>query len=223
MTTQVKPRCLCSTVSYEAPEWSADYYPDNCPVDWRLGYFMNDFPGVYLPAGDWAGQARLASIIEEMEGEFSLVLEWPPALSPSDSQYLLEQLEPVSHHVASLVVKPDTGDPEAIMPLLRRLRARYPVSVDSSRPLHADLSEALDTLGVGRVWRPEQGLAPHPVGSFLVVVLPIMGLRQVRAVLEQLSDRVEGGARVGLFIDIDPGAPQHAREVRTLIELLGLA
>ena len=50
-----------------------------------------------------------------------------------------------------------------------------------------------------------------------------MGLREIRPVLESMTDMIERGVEVGLFIEEQPGAPQRAKEVRTVLELLELA
>ena len=81
MSTGSHPRCICSTVGYQAQTWSKDYYPEDCPQAWQLAYFMNDFPGVYLPEDTWPDAEQLSAITDELEGEFMLVLEWPSAAS----------------------------------------------------------------------------------------------------------------------------------------------
>lgn len=37
--------------------WSQEYYPDDMPLEWRLAYYANEFPGVLVPAHYWATDA----------------------------------------------------------------------------------------------------------------------------------------------------------------------
>lgn len=62
---------------------TANYYPDDLPRDWRLGYFANEHAGVYVPVAVWGNmpEAELAGWRDAVHGRFGLFMEAP---SPTD-------------------------------------------------------------------------------------------------------------------------------------------
>ncbi len=56
------------------------FYPDDLPEDWRLGYFANEHPGVYLPVAVWGTTpaATLRSWQHDVHRRFGFFLEHPP-------------------------------------------------------------------------------------------------------------------------------------------------
>jgi hypothetical protein len=61
------------------------YYPDDLPEDWRLGYFANDHPAVYVPAGAWQSQSieSLRAWRDDVHQGFRFFLEHPGADHPA--------------------------------------------------------------------------------------------------------------------------------------------
>mgnify|MGYP006274661851 FL=1 len=57
------------------------YYPHDLPQDWRLGYFANDHPAVYVPASAWQRQtvAGLRAWRDDANQGFRFFLEHPSA------------------------------------------------------------------------------------------------------------------------------------------------
>lgn len=224
MAVITPPRCTCSTTGFEQPHWAGAYYPEECPVEWRLAYFMNDFRSVFLPANDWFGQPQqLAHIAEELEGAFELVVEWPSGVYGVESEAVLDQLEPLRGHIASVVVNVEGAALRSLESLLQAIGHRYAVSLQSTTSLsEAQLALAKDS-EAGIVWFPQLQLDPELRGPYQVVRLPCLDLREIRTILSKLTGIVERGIRVGLFIEPGEQSPQRAKEVRTLIELLDLA
>lgn len=64
---------------------AAAYYPDDLPDDWRLAYFANEHPAVYLPADRWqpVPVAVLRSWHDDVNAAFRFFLEWPGAAAVS--------------------------------------------------------------------------------------------------------------------------------------------
>lgn len=61
------------------------YYPDDLPEDWRLGYFANDHPAVYVPAPAWQGQPveSLRAWRDDVNQGFRFFLEHPSTDAPA--------------------------------------------------------------------------------------------------------------------------------------------
>ena len=160
---------------------------------------------------------------EELEGAFELVVEWPPGVCVAESEVVLDQLEPLRGHIASVVVNVEGTDLRSLKGLLEVIGSRFAVSLQSTTSLsEAQLGLAKDSKA-GIVWFTRLQLDPQLGGHYQVVRLPCLGLREIRTIVSKLADLVGQGMRVAMFIEPGKQSPQRAKEVRTLIELLDLA
>ena len=174
-------RCVCSTLGFEHPLWNAGYYPEECPEEWRLAYFMNDFQAVYLPPGDWSIKpGQLEAIEEELEDDrFELVLEWPALEHARDIQRTLDLLEPLQRHIACVVLDTDTLPTVLARRVYEALANRFTINVQGGQ-LDAHCRAA------GRVWMPARKTELSPGGAYQVVRIPCLGLREIKSVLQKL-------------------------------------
>lgn len=220
----VTARCVCSTLGYEHPLWNADYYPEQCPEEWRLAYFMNDFQAVYLRPDDWCREdEQLEAIAGELEdGRFELVLEWPLIERSEQIRRLLDALKPVQGHIACMVLDADTLSPALLREVCEGLGARFPVNF-LAQTQEGRRAVCVQGREAGIVWTPSQGESLIPGDDYQVVRLPFRKLREIKPVLAQLRPLLDRNIRVGVFLEPHAQAPQRALEVRTLIELMGLA
>ncbi len=70
-----------------AGHWSElgdDFYPDDLPAAWRLTYFANAFPAVFVDANHWSGVAEvdLKRWRDEVWAGFLFYLGWPAGGAP---------------------------------------------------------------------------------------------------------------------------------------------
>mgnify|MGYP001814523855 CR=1 FL=1 len=211
-------RCVCSTLGFEHPLWNAAYYPEQCPEEWHLAYFMNDFQAVYLQPAEWSERpGQVEALADELEDDrFELVLEWPGLEHSSEIQQSLDLLEPLQGHIACLVLDTDVLSPDLLRQVYQGLEARFPINLQG-----ANLG-ALEG-AAGCVWTPSREIDLSPAGNYQVVRIPCLGLREIKPVLQQLKPLLQRGMRTGIFIEAHAQAPQRALEVRTLIELMELA
>lgn len=63
------PKILLLSHGWDYAEWTA-FYPEDLPLDWRLGYFSNAFRGVLLPADLLQGGAGPEDLREEVHSGF---------------------------------------------------------------------------------------------------------------------------------------------------------
>ena len=217
-------RCVCSTLGYQHPAWNAGYYPEDCPEEWRLAYFMNDFQAVYLPAENWSRTpGQLEAIAEELEDErFELVLEWPDQQHYSRLQLFLDSLSSVNGHISCIVLDMDALPAAVLGDICDALNHRFPLAFRSRSQNTRQRSFARQQ-AAGFVWTPAEASALVPGGAYQVVRLPCLELREIKPVIQQLRPLLERGIRAGVFLDTHARAPQRALEVRAMMELMGLA
>lgn len=75
------PNTLCAVGAHgwNHADWVGDFYPDDMPAEWRLGYYSHTFSCCYLDYAEWAQQdeATLAQWVADTLPRFRLVLQVP--------------------------------------------------------------------------------------------------------------------------------------------------
>lgn len=68
-------RVLMGACGWNHQAWLNDFYSEDLPEDWQLGFYSNEFPVVYVPAADWINVADLSGWTEDVSDSFRFVLE----------------------------------------------------------------------------------------------------------------------------------------------------
>jgi len=222
-------QCVCSPQGFAREAWSKHYYPDSCPEDWRIAYFMNDFPAVYLLADDWLAddgqeQVQFFEVLQaELEPGFDLILQWPSGLSGHDNTALLRRLTPLSDNIACLVLDVSGYSEQLLQQSIYQLSAYYPLNLDCPATPSAKIRSIAEIARAGFVWHGEAQGVPLMVGEYQVLSLACLPLRDYTPLLRQFQSLMSEGQRAGLFIAPAAQTAQRALELRTVIELLDLA
>lgn len=219
-----RAQCVCSTVGFENPVWNAQYFPEECPEDWRLAYFMNDFRAVYLPCSAWfEATDQLEVIIDEMDERFELIIEWPELESAGSIAATLSRLVPLKSNISCVVVNVGDLPGHLLDDTCWAISEHYTISLNSKLLDSIEQNALRKRYRAALVWHPGRTEAPTATGDYQVVTLPCQSLRDIRPVLQQITPLLDRGVRVGLFIEPAGESAKRAMEVRTLIELMELA
>ena len=70
-------RVAIGACGWKHSAWQVDFYPDDLPEDWHLGYYANEFPVVYVPASDWIEEQDLSGWVDDVSETFRFILELP--------------------------------------------------------------------------------------------------------------------------------------------------
>lgn len=217
-------QCVCSTIGFESEHWNEHYYPDECPPDWRMAYFMNDFHAVYLPDVDWFENFQLLEeFVEELDDNFELVLQWPSGITPRAINDALIWLAPLAQNIACMVLPVDAQSPSQLKQCVQAFSGKYPVNLDCTRPVSAEILMIAEEFGAGYVWRGDGESRHLMMGDYQLVILPCPDLRLGTAMLRVLQKAGGEQARIGVFLEAAAQSPQRALELRTVIELMGMA
>jgi hypothetical protein len=211
-------------VGFENPIWNEPYFPEECPSDWRLAYFMNDFRAVYLPCSAWyKNVTQIESIADELDEKFELILEWPTLDHVSKIQPTLSMLAPLKEDISCVVINTGNMSASLLDEICRDVSCDYVINLDCKNIGTEQHFALLKKYGAGLVWSPNKSAAPVYAAKYQVVMLPFQSLRDTKSVLDKLKPLLDQGIRAGLFIEPAKESPKRALEVRTLIELLELA
>ena len=70
-------RVLIGACGWQHPAWSENFYDEDLPEDWQLGFYSNEFSVVYVPAADWLNVDDVNEWTEEVADSFRFILEIP--------------------------------------------------------------------------------------------------------------------------------------------------
>ncbi len=104
-------RVLIGACDWNHQAWLDNFYADELPEDWRLGFYSNEFPVVYVPAARWITNDELSEWNDEVSDTFRFVLEIPYDILIDESAFTaaLEQAKNLGEFCLGLVlqIKPD--------------------------------------------------------------------------------------------------------------------
>ena len=109
--------------------WMENFYPEDIPEEWRLGYYANEFNTLLVPWTQWSESVEeLEEGLEDTADDFHLYLELP-----SQQQEIPEHLARIQERVTGFVCREsDSGKWQAAL-------AGYKVCVLSSLPEDNDV------------------------------------------------------------------------------------
>lgn len=70
-------RVLIGACGWKYQAWLNDFYDDDLPEDWQLGFYSNEFSVVYISASDWLDETCLDEWKEGVSDAFRFILEVP--------------------------------------------------------------------------------------------------------------------------------------------------
>ncbi|MFW2371532.1 MAG: hypothetical protein ACN4GM_00270 [Gammaproteobacteria bacterium] len=65
---------------WQHQHWLNSFYPGDCPQDWRLGFYANEFTAVMVPADYWLNDYDVEQWCEALSARFRFYLEYPPSV-----------------------------------------------------------------------------------------------------------------------------------------------
>lgn len=68
-------RVVIGACGWKHPAWLNNFYDEDLPEDWLLGFYSNEFTVVYVPVSDWVDEISLADWAEDINGAFRFILE----------------------------------------------------------------------------------------------------------------------------------------------------
>jgi len=69
---------LIGTYGWEHPEWDLQFYPEDLPKEWKIGYFGNEYPVVMIPQSYWGRAIEVyQQWLEESDDGLLFLCEWP--------------------------------------------------------------------------------------------------------------------------------------------------
>ena len=98
-------RVLIGANGWKHTKWLDEFYSDDLPEDWQLGFYSNEFPVVYVSAKDWIDEADMEDWTDDISDSFRFILQVPAESLISESAFvpLLTKIKTLGKHCLGIV------------------------------------------------------------------------------------------------------------------------
>ena len=151
-------RVLMGTCGWKHRAWLNDFYSEDLPEDWQLGFYSNEFPVVYVPAVDWVNEENLSEWTEDVSETFRFIMEVSTELLNNESQFLdaIDKIKSLNESCLGIVFKLSQNlcnDTELLQERLLVAQTIAPVCVDTNDAvLSSDFTDFLLEHNISKVW-----------------------------------------------------------------------
>lgn len=221
-------RVLMGTCGWKHPAWNNDFYSEDLPEDWQLGFYANEFPVVYVPASDWIEATDLDEWSEDVSETFRFILELPETVLKDEDAFVvaINKAKLLGEYCLGLVFQLDTEIANDVSLLIKRYdvsRLVAPVCIDRHEiTLSTDIEQFLKEKNITKVWNGKDMKQDATTAALSICRISgenidMAGLRKV--IEGCLSDSSEHCVSV-LCLDGEPPSLEQLRHADTILNLL---
>lgn len=225
---------LIGACGWKHKDWLNDFYSEDLPEEWQLGYYSNEFPVVYVRTNDWLDESYetvsdMAEWTEDVTDSFRFILEVPAKILCDEKLFAsaLNQAKDLGKFCLGLVFQLSHNVCSDILLLEKCITKAQMVSsvcVDKCDiSLTTEIKGLLFKSNVNQVWNGKSHHEESIDSSSLAISyvsgdnLDMVALRKVIEVCLSVSD--ENRISV-LCIDGDPPSLEVLRNADTIVNLL---
>ena len=219
---------LIGACGWQHKDWTGEFYPDDLPEEWQLGYYGNEYQVVMVPASYWAAKPEtIEEWLEESDESLRMICEWPAeAVSQAQIKKAQQGINAVSDRVLAILIPLDTEVSVADLVIYKELAETYPlcfdVATEQRERLIPWLAEHFAGFDYGICWRAEQAYKQDlALGS--VSVTRISGEvepKALRMVLETMVAESSTDRNMALIVDGEPPSMQLLTNAGIILDLL---
>ena len=224
-------RVLMGACGWKHQAWLNDFYSEDLPEDWQLGFYSNEFPVVYVAAADWLAAADFSEWTEDITDSFRFILEVPANVLNDEQLFddALKKAKILGEFCLGLVFQLDQDIIKNIRLFEKHLHVAkniLPVCIDRcDSEISDEFNNVLLKQDVSEVWHGESEEIENlklKSGSLAISRiacddLDMAGLRKVIEVCLTISD--EKCTSV-LCLDGDPPSLEMLRNANIILDLL---
>lgn len=225
-------RVLIGAAGFKHHGWDESYYPPDIPEDWKLAFYANDFTAILLPEYVWrkADQDEMEDWLEDIDEGFRVYLRVSTKMPEINE--LKNATEVFRSHLAGFFVDenvqldadklfsdkafPDKNFPDNYLPadvnqsqpkpdLIWLLSGKHRSKAENSSITFWGVLEDID----------------HTVNA--VVVNLEMDKRKLKEAFEKIESYLDTNRDVLVLYDVPSPVVQDLKDLRILLELMGIA
>lgn len=150
-------RVLMGSCGWNHQGWINDFYSDDLPEDWYLGFYSNEFSVVYVANVDWVDEDDLSSWTEDVSETFRFIFEVSAAVLQDETLFAqsLEKLKVMGDSCLAVVLQfPPSicGEISLLKQCIETAQINNHVCVDVKEELTDEIKDLLIDNKVSVVW-----------------------------------------------------------------------
>ena len=227
-------RVLIGACGWKHSSWVDNFYDEDLPEDWQLGFYANEFPIVCVPSSDWIQVNDISEWLDDISDSFRFIMEIPENILMDDAAYsgALTKIKSLGEACLGIVLPLNQNLCSDIEFLKKRLILAQEVAsvcVDKKNAILDDeINKVLTNLHINEVWEDEMldagtsNISGRNHGSLAInhVSSDNLAMPDLRKIIEcSLSASKEGCVSV-LCIEGAPPSLEVLRNADTLLNLL---
>ena len=227
-------RVVIGACGWKHSSWVNNFYDEDLPEDWQLGFYANEFPIVCVPSSDWIQLNDISEWLDDISDSFRFILEIPENTLMDADAYsaALTKIKSLGEACLGIVLPLNQNLCSDIEFLKKRLILAQEVAsvcVDKKNVILTDeVNKVLIKLHINEVWKDEilndgvSDASDRNHGSLAIshVSSDNLAMPELRKIIEySLSASNEGCISV-LCIDGTPPSLEVLRNSDTLLNLL---
>jgi len=222
-------RVAIGACGWKHAAWSDEFYAEDLPEDWQLGFYSNEYSVVYVPASDWVDHSDLEEWGDDVSESFRFILEVPAQLLSDDTAYMsaLRKAKGLSKFCLGFVFRLDANickESALFQSRYREASTIAPVCVDKSGyECSPDFEQFLLKNNISELWDGKssevEGLGRGHL-AITRIVSDGLDMRSLRAVIETCLSVSSNDCVSVLVIEGAPPSLDILRNADTLLNLL---
>ena len=227
-------RVLMGACGWNHQAWLDDFYSDDLPEDWRLGYYSNEFPMIYVPAGDWldgidSDKEGLSEWTEDVADSFRFILEISADILENEQRFdaALEKAKELEDFCLGLVLQLNPSicsDSVLFQQRIDKAVAISAVCVDGQGNILSDeLQKILKNKNISEVWDGKSSETESCVrGSLAITHISSdeLDIATLRRVVEHCLSASNEECTSVLCLDGNPPSLELLRNADVILNLL---
>lgn len=154
-------RVVIGACGWKHSAWLNDFYDEDLPEDWQLGFYSNEFPVVYVPAVVWlvVEDMDLSQWTEDVSDSFRFILELPADTLNDAAAYnaALTKAKNLGEFCLGLVLVVNQtlcDDPALLQSCIEKAKTVSMVCIDSQNVVPTQqLNDLLIENDISNVWQ----------------------------------------------------------------------
>jgi len=222
-------RVLMGACGWNHEAWLDNFYSEDLPEDWRLGFYSNEFPVVYVAAEQWLGSENLSEWSEDVAESFRFILEISAEVLEDQQRFscAIEKAKILNEFCLGLVFQLNQNicnDTNSFADRLKLAQAQAPVCVNTNNiALTKEFAEILAKYNVAEVWNGQSESTEYTQrGSLAIshISADKLDMKSLRKIIEHCLAVSNEDCVSVLCLDGNPPSLELLRQADIILNLL---
>ena len=219
---------MIGACGWQHPRWLEEFYPEDLPAEWQLGYYGNEYRVVLIPAEYWQDvDLSVETWLEETDNSPLFLSEWP------QDRVAGERARAGMHELGArglgFVISLTQMPAEAEIGIYKELAGGHALVFDigelSAQAQESALGLLTQALGENRFgicWHGEpQGQAHLALGPLaLTRISAVKDHKELRRIIQTILEQSNHHRKMVLIVDGDPPDIQLLQNAGIMLDLL---